>query len=132
MSRLQIDSRLDATGREVHTHLELVAAADGNERLRLTDDLGFSGDLPVVAVERVLTRFGRELDPDVAASHLSISQRIAFATGAQLRQLRFHAIVDAEARDYLVWQATPSAPPIAAIATTVTAALRHLLAAASR
>ena len=130
--QLQIDSRLDATGREIHTHLELVATEDGSERLRLTDSLGFSGDLPAVAVERVLARFGRELDPDVAAAHLATSPMIGLAGGAQLRQMRFHAIVAAEARDYLVWQATPTAAPIAAIATTVTAALRHLLAAASR
>ncbi|HEX2691009.1 MAG TPA: hypothetical protein VHN14_30555 [Kofleriaceae bacterium] len=45
--------------------------------------------------------------------------------GYRLRRLRYHTVVDAEARDYLVWE-RPDGEPLACIAAMATAVLRYL------
>lgn len=118
---MQIDERILGDGQVVVTTLarvgELVELRDGAERV---------GRLPVLAIERVFARFARELDPDLSFVELG---SLDLGPAGVLRHLRFHAIVDAEARDYLVL-AAPGAPPVAALATTIAAALRHLALAA--
>ena len=70
-----------------------------------------------------MVRFGRALDPEISLQ----GDALACGDGRVLRRLRYHAIVDAEGRDYLVWE-RPGEEPLAVIATTVAAALRHLVA----
>ena len=111
---LLLDERIDGDGRVAQTW----GRVDG-DRFVLVED-GSEQALPLVAVERVMARFGRALDPGIARDGEAIA-----VGGAALRRLRFHAAVDATGRDYLVWEA-PGAEPLAAIATTVVAALRHL------
>ena len=118
MQPLRIDEQLDSDGVAIVTTLALT---DGGA-LELVHGAAPPARLPVLAVERVFARFGRELDPDAdgpAAARLDLG-----AVGV-LRPLRFHAIVDAEARDYLVLD-RPGEPPSAALATTIAGALRHL------
>jgi hypothetical protein len=75
----------------------------------------------VAAVDRVMCRFGKPLDPEVRLDGESL------ACGAyELQRLRHHAIVDAEARDYLVWK-RPDGEPLVCAAATVTAVLRFLM-----
>lgn len=113
---LLLDERIREDGRVARTW----AAVDG-DRVVLRDDDGGGGALPVVAIERVMIRYGRPLDPGVTAD----GEALALPGGDRLRRLRFHAIVDATGRDYLVWE-RPGGEPLAALATTVAAALRYL------
>jgi hypothetical protein len=117
MERLLIDERILADGRHARTWASL---ADG--RFQLADEGGASGALPIEALDRVMVRFGRALDPEIARTGDSLD----CGAGRVLRRLRYHAIVDAEARDYLLWE-RPGEEPLAVIATTAAAALRHLL-----
>ena len=117
MERLLIDERILADGRHARSWASL---AEG--RLVLADDAGTGGALPIDALDRVMVRFGRALDPEIALT----GPVLACGNGRVLRRLRFHAIVDAEARDYLVWE-RPGEEPLAVIATTAAAALRHLV-----
>ena len=77
--------------------------------------------LSVVAIDRVMTRYGRPLEPDIILDGASL-----VCGKYQLRRLRYHAVVDAEARDYLVWH-RPDGESLACIAATVAAALRYLV-----
>jgi hypothetical protein len=110
-----IDEHIRPDGELVRTHLE--AAGD---RVRLVAD-DVRGELSAAAVEKVMTRYGRPLDPAVAVAGDAID-----VGRARLVRLRYHAPVDAEARDWLVWQ-VPGAEPLAALATGVAAALRYLV-----
>ncbi len=121
MERLLIDERILADGRRAR----LVGIAGG--QLELADDGGASGTLPIEALDRVMVRFGRALDPEIARTGPSLD----CGAGRVLRRLRYHAIVDAEGRDYLVWE-RPGEEPLAVIATTAAAALRHLVTHLSR
>jgi hypothetical protein len=91
------------------------------DRLELHDDEGASGALSVLALDRVMCRYGRALEPDIVLDGDSL-----LCGKYQLRRLRYHALVDAEARDYLVWQ-RPDGEPLACIAATAAAALRYLV-----
>lgn len=114
--RLLLDERIAADGRHARTW----ARCDG-ARLVLEDDTGAIGAVALVAVDQVMRRYGRALDPGIALDGDSI------ACGAQvLRRLRYHAVVDAEARDYLVWQ-TSGEEPLACVASMATSALRYLM-----
>lgn len=114
---LLLDERIQADGTHARTHLERVG-----ERVRLRDDDGTAGELSIVALDRVMTRYGRELDPALALT----GDVLALPGGHQLRRLRFHAAVDATGRDYLVWE-RPGAAPVAVVAAMATAALRYLV-----
>jgi hypothetical protein len=114
---LLLDERLRADGSPARLWAEAGAA-----RLRLRDDDGPCGELPIAAVEVVMRRYGRPLDPEVVVE----GPWLDLGGGRRLRRLRYHAAVDATGRDYLVWEAE-GAEPLAAMATTVAAALRHLV-----
>lgn len=114
---LLLDERIRADG----SHATCWARVDG-DRLHLTDDDGTDGALSITAVDRVMTRYGRALDPAIALG----DEVLALPGGFRLRRLRYHAAVDAEARDYLVWE-RPGAEPLCVVATMATAALRYLV-----
>lgn len=97
-----------------------------SEALVLEEDDVDLGALPALAVRVTMLRYGRELEPglELDGPELPVGQ-------GTLRRYRYRAAVDAIGRDYLVWS-EPGRPPLAALATTVAAALRHLLAAARR
>ncbi|HET9623031.1 MAG TPA: hypothetical protein VFP84_16780 [Kofleriaceae bacterium] len=111
-----LDERIRPDGSLARTR-----AAWRGDHLALEDDDGTAGALSLVAVDRVMCRYGRPLDPDIALDDESLP-----CGEYQLRRLRFHAIVDAEARDYLVWQ-RPDGEPLACLAATAAAALRYLV-----
>jgi hypothetical protein len=89
--------------------------------LRVRDDDGTEGDLPVIAIDQIMRRYGRPLDADIALTGDSLA-----CGNYRLRRLRYHAVVDAEARDYLVWERQGD-EPLACIAATAAAALRFLV-----
>jgi hypothetical protein len=113
---LLLDEHILADGRVARAW----ASVDG-DRLRVTDDDGAGGVLSVGAVERVMCRYGRELDTAIVLD----GDALELADGRRLRRLRHHAQVDATGRDYLVWE-RPNEPPLAVLATHATAALRYL------
>jgi hypothetical protein len=90
-------------------------------RFRIQDD-GVDGALSFTALDRVMTRYARPLDESISLDGESLD----LGDGRRLRRLRYRAAVDADSRDYLVWE-RPGEPPIAVIATMVTAALRYLV-----
>ncbi len=114
---LLLDERILADGATARTWASVVGA-----RFHLRDDDGTQGELSIVAVDRVMSRYGRALDPEIPL----VGEVLELPDGHRLRRLRFHAIVDAEGRDYLVWERT-GAEPLAVIATMATAALRYLV-----
>jgi hypothetical protein len=117
MQRLLLDERITADGRHIRTWATLDSG-----KLHVGDDGGSSGPLPMAALDRVMCRYGRALDPaiDLAGECLELGD------GRRLRRLRHHAPVDALARDYLVWE-RPDEEPLAVIAAHATAALRYLV-----
>ena len=116
---LLLDERILADG----THAKSWASADAaGERIHLRDDDGTEGELSIAALDRVMVRYGRALDPAIVLD----GEHLALAGGHRLRRLRYHAPVDAEARDYLVWE-RPNEEPLAVVATMATAALRYLV-----
>jgi len=119
---LLLDERIKADGTHARTWAAWPAdEGDASDRLQIRDSDGLAGALSLVAVDRVMNRYGRPLERDVAQAGESMR-----CGRYRLRRLRFHAVVDAEARDYLVWEA-PDAEPLACVAATATAALRHLV-----
>jgi hypothetical protein len=117
LSVLLLDERIRADG----SHARTYARGEGGS-IDLVEDQGSIGALSLVAVDRVMLRYGRPLDDDLASLR---AEPLELASGHRLWRLRHHAIVDATGRDYLVWEA-PGREPLAALATTVTAALRYL------
>ncbi|HEY4243877.1 MAG TPA: hypothetical protein VGM88_28885 [Kofleriaceae bacterium] len=116
---LLLDERILADGVHARTWARLADDA----RVELSEDLGPTGSLSIGALDRVMARYGRPLEAGVAAE----GEALELPGGYRLRRLRFHAIVDATGRDYLVWE-RPDGEPLAAVATMVTAALRYLVA----
>src|SRR5687767_3584256 len=114
---LLLDERILADG----THAKTWATAVG-DKILLRDDDGSEGELSITALDRVMTRYGRPLDPSIALTGDSLE----LAGGYRLHRLRYHAIVDAEGRDYLVWERL-NEEPLAVVATMATAALRYLV-----
>jgi hypothetical protein len=112
-----IDEHIRPDGGLVRTHLE----AAGADRVRLVADDGTHGELSVAAVDKVLRRYGRPLEAGIVADGDAVT-----LGDHKLARLRFKAVVDADSRDYLVWHA-PGAEPLAALATTIAAALRYLV-----
>ena len=115
MSVLLLDERITADGKHVRTW----ATSEG-ERLRISDDGAAGGALSVVAVDRVMCRYGRPLEHGIALEGDSL-----VCGRYRLRRLRYRAVVDAEGRDYLVWE-RPDGEPLACLAAMATAALRYL------
>jgi hypothetical protein len=114
---LLLDERIRGDG----THARSWAALTG-ERVRISDDDGAAGELSIAALDRVMCRYGRPLDPAIALS----GEALELPGGHRLRRLRHHAPVDATGRDYLVWE-RPGHEPLAVVATMATAALRYLV-----
>lgn len=116
-----LDERIKPDG----AHARTWATSDG-ERVQIRDEDGPSGALSLAAVDHVMCRYGRPLDERIALEGDSLT------CGAfTLRRLRHHALVDAEGRDYLVWE-RPGAEPMVCLAATVTAAMRFLIDRTSR
>lgn len=101
--------------------------------MRIIDDDSGEGELPVLAIDQVMRRYGRPLDPATSVEGDSLG-----CGTHRLRRLRHHAVVDAEARDYLVWEPIGGKPPLSmgleidreplvCMAATVAAALRFLV-----
>lgn len=112
---LLLDERINADGAHVRTW----ATFDGAQ-LQIIDGEGPAHVLSLVAVDRVMCRYGRALEHGIALDGEFLS-----CGNFRLRRLRFHAVVDAEARDYLVWERA-DAEPLACVAAMATAALRYL------
>ncbi len=119
MARLLLDEHILADGRAQRRWASLVPGAGA--RVRVDDDAGAGGELSVAAIDRVMVRYGRELDPAIALD----GEVLELGEGRRLRRLRYHAPVDATGRDYLVLE-RPGEPPLAVIAVQATAALHYL------
>jgi hypothetical protein len=116
-----VHERYDSHGTLIRTWVEaaerqLWVATDGEMLLKL----------PPGAIQAVMTRYGKPLeDPPEEPP-----ERLALEDDSILFRLRFLPTYDVIAKDYLVWCA-PGKPPLAELATHVTAALEHLARAAS-
>jgi hypothetical protein len=113
-----IDERLDAAGAPHRTALR--PRADGE--LDVEEDGQRLGALSALALRTVMRRYGRPLDDDVQVTGPALQ-----LGDERLRRMRWRAAVDAIGRDYLVWEDASGA--VAALAVSVTAALRHLATA---
>jgi hypothetical protein len=112
-----IDEHIRPDGGLIRTHLH----AAGADRVRIVADDGTHGELSVGAIDKVMRRYGRPLEAGLSADGESVA-----LGDHRLARLRFKAVVDADARDYLVWH-PPGDEPLAALATTIAAALRYLV-----
>lgn len=115
--RLLLDERILADGSHARTYASLAG-----DHVRIDDEGGPTGELSVAALDRVMVRYGLPLEPGIRAG----GDALELGDGRRLRRMRYHAVVDAEARDYLVWERADH-EPIAVIATHATAALRYLV-----
>jgi hypothetical protein len=111
-----IDEHIRADGVLVRTHLD----RDGDHVLVIGDDC--RGRLSVAALDKVMRRYGRPLEDGVEAKGAALD----FGGDRVLTVFRFHAAVDAEARDYLAWK-TPGEDTVATLSNGVAAALRYLV-----
>lgn len=120
-----IDEHIAADSRVMRTFLGPGTAppAQGGVCVRLRCDSGIHGELALAALDIVMRRYGKPLDPDIAVT----GPRVELGAGTWLTVLSFRAAVDAAARDYLVWS-TAGSEPVAALSGSVSAALRHLVA----
>jgi hypothetical protein len=116
--RLLLDERIVSEGSRARTYASLAGAGT----VRIEDEGGPAGTLSVAALDKVMSRYGRPLENGLQAD----GDTLDCGDGYRLRRFRFHAIVDAEGRDYLVWE-RPGDEPVAVIATHATAALRYLV-----
>jgi hypothetical protein len=118
--RLLLDERIQGDGHLARTYAMFV---DG--QVHIEDEGGSDaarGALSIAALDRVMVRYGLPLEPGVQPDE----DALELGDGRRLRRLRYHAKVDAEGRDYLVWE-RPHEEPLAVIATHATAALRYLV-----
>ncbi len=116
-NRLLLDERILADGVHVRTYASLAG-----DHVQIEDDGGPAGKLSVAALDRVMVRYGLPLEIGISAS----GEALELPEGRSLRRMRFHARVDAEGRDYLVWE-RPGEEPLAVLGTHATAALRYLV-----
>lgn len=114
-----IDEHLRLDGTSVRTHLGL---EDG--RVTITSDDGIHGRLSTAAIVKVMERYGKPLDPVIAPVDPD-SPALSLGDAGALRMLRFRARVDADYRDYLVWE-RDGQETLAALSNGVAAALRYL------
>jgi hypothetical protein len=117
--QLQIDEHLRLDSTSVRTYLSF----DGS-RVTVTSDDGIHGALSVAAISKVMERYGKPLDPVIAPLDPE-APRLPIGDAGALQMLRFRARVDADYRDYLVWE-RPDGEPLAALSNGVAAALRYL------
>jgi hypothetical protein len=117
---LTISERITEDGtREVVT----LEVRDGELFLRVGG--GSPAHLPEGALDRVMTRYGKPLAPEIALDGPALD----VGEGRMLRLLRHRARYDVIAKDFLVWS-VPGQEPLAELAIAVTAALVHLAGAA--
>jgi hypothetical protein len=116
---LKIDERPAGDGEPNAVHLRF---EDGV--LSIVDPSG-TWPLPPGALEAVMTRFGKPLDPDVRLAEVGA---LDVGEGRTLRHVRHLARYDVIARDYLVY--APGAEPLCVLAVTAAGALEHLARAA--
>jgi hypothetical protein len=117
VDRLLLDERIRADGQIARTW-----GSPAGTRLALADDDGTHGELSLQALDRVMCRYGRPLEPGIDLS----TEALDLGDGHRLSRLRYRAAVDADGRDYLVWE-RPGHPALVVLATHVTAALRYLV-----
>lgn len=115
---LLLDERIRGDGTHARTWMSVTG-----DRVRVTDDDdgGAGGELSIAALDRVMCRYGRPLDPAIALA----GEVIELPGGYRLRRLRYRAAVDVTGRDYLVWE-RQGEEPLAVVAAMATAALRYL------
>ncbi len=114
---LKIDEFVSPDGTLAQTMVSVAA-----DSVVLHQRPGTSAGLPLAAIAVVMRRYGRPFD-----SAGPVASELVLPDGSRLWVFRHHAAVDATGRDYVAWQsATASEPPLAAIAISVAAALRHL------
>lgn len=119
--QLLIDEHIRIDGVAVRTYLGFE-----DRRLTITSDDGIHGALSTAAIAKVMERYGRPLDLAVAPlPGPSEAPRLPLGDVGSLLMLRFKARVDADSRDYLVWE-RDRAEPLAALSNGVAAALRYL------
>jgi hypothetical protein len=123
VNRLLIHERVSDDGARERTWLELV---DGTLTL-FFDDEGERSPVHPSLLDAVMKRYGRPLDDDVDPS----GPRLSLDQGRTLSLLRHRARYDVIARDFLVYEA-PGAEPLAELASSVSAALAHLVRATRR
>ncbi|MGO8996268.1 MAG: hypothetical protein ACLQVI_23390 [Polyangiaceae bacterium] len=80
-----------------------------------------SVSLPVLALERVMERYGKPLADGVATDGPTLD----LGGGQTLCRMRHRARYDVIARDFLVWS-SPGREPLAELAVAVSGALVHL------
>lgn len=129
-NRLLLDERILGDGTHARTYASFV---DGH--VRVADEHGPEGALSIDALDRVMVRYGVPLDDGIATDRdgrnasgpdHAWGELLDLGDGRRLRRLRYRTPVDADGRDYLVWD-RPGEPPLAVIATHATAALRYLV-----
>jgi len=118
--RLLLDERILADGAHACTYATLAGGG-----IRIEDEAGPSGELSVAALDRVMVRYGLPLEDGLSTS-VAQGEALDLGGGQRLRRFRYRAVVDADVRDYLVWE-RPDHEPVAVIATHATAALRYLV-----
>jgi hypothetical protein len=122
---LKVHETATAEGGYASVHLSAIDGAlalvleDGASRVNLL--------LPDGALDAVMARFGKPLDP--AASVHEVAS-LDLGAGSVLRHVRHLARYDVIARDYVVSE-SPGREPLCALATTVAGALEHLARAAN-
>lgn len=128
MPTILIHEQTSNDGTLVPTHLSCnegeLAIASGGEVL----------PIPSGALEAIMKRFGKPVDPEAAVSlqpgaprarDLAVEERLAIGEGRELVRFRFLHRYDVVARDYLALLVAGE-EPVCEMATTVTAALDHL------
>lgn len=122
MPELLVDERIRADG--VAARLWLTVVGD---RFTIHCDDGSiprGAPLSAAALDRVMTRYGRELESEFTSPDGSGAERLELG-GFVLRRWRYRAAVDAIGRDYLVWEAA-GRHPVAALSSTIGAVLHYL------
>src|SRR5687767_11196853 len=114
---LLLDERIRGDGTRARSWATLAG-----ERVRISEDDGAGGELSIAALDRVMCRYGRPLDPAIRLE----GDALDLPGGHRLRRLRYHTPVDATGRDYLIWE-RPGQEPLAVVARMATAALRYLV-----
>lgn len=109
--------------REDGTLEDLFLSPEG-DALRLQIGADEEALIPIEALVAVMRKFGKELAPEIRLTGPSLD----LGAGRSLTMLRHLARYDVIARDFMVFRA-PEEEPIAELASSVTAALMHLVAA---
>jgi hypothetical protein len=81
--------------------------------------------LPILALERVMERYGKPLADGIAAD----GPKLELGDGRALCRIRHRGRYDVIARDFLVWT-VPGREPLAELAVAISGALVHLANAA--